>query len=681
MLFFAGAGLADFICFAGQAIRENKKAWHPKADEDAEAFAVCAIFAGGGEPSYDGCHNRDKSQIETNVGDQFQVLFVVSAADGFQVFFNFRGFHRPKRTTNLLLPQWLCLLDIRGIHGNRTPAMKKILVALFLVLVIAGASVWYVVSRYGVTDSASLVPADAVAYTAIPDLIQSGIRWNQTALAKIGMEPSMIEFMERPMGLLGQGGMDEAIGILTRLKPGRIYAALNTVTETSATGIFGFQYFGAKKDYDEAIDRFHRQILQLAPGAARTELTHAGDGIVQIQLGQQSLFTGSHRSWAFVSNDLVTIQNAMDRASGRVSGEALADSEQFQAVRSELSKSAEWIWYVATAPILDVLLAAGEKVDAAVNHSQLEQVRKISAVGGSLSFSGLDQVERIFMLWDDVPTYPAIDRSGLEFTTAQDIVFMESIQDWSMLATPEYLASLPPEITTFLEQNGIDLSKLPAIFGQESVLVANWPSGAMFPTAMMALSIQDRPAMESITRQLVENFAPTATISERHGATVFDFPIPGFSLVDPAVAVSDSHWIAAVTGSALNGVLDRTSSKETLAASPAFQSVSAQWQKDSQSFLFVDTKTVFERIYNTARPMIIFGAAMSPDLAKSVDIQKLPETEIISKHLGPMVMTQHTTSNGWLIESSGPITLYQTITLGGAAVGISAAANLWMQNR
>jgi hypothetical protein len=573
------------------------------------------------------------------------------------------------------------LLDIHLIRRNRIAAMKKIILVLVVVLGVVGASIWFVLSRYGVTDSASLVPADAVAYMGLPDLVQSGIRWNQTSLAKIGMEPSIQSFVERPLELLGQEGMDEAIGILNRLKPGRIYAALYTVSESGATGVFGFQYFGGRKDYDEAIGRFHDQVTQVSPGSQRTELSHAGDPITQIQIGQHSVFTGSHRSWAFISNDLIAIQGAMDRASGRVPSPSLADSENFRTVRAELSKSAEWIWYVSTTPLLDLLLGAGEAVDAVVNPAQLEQARKISAVGGSLSFDGANQVERIFLLWKDVPKMPVIDRGGIDFTTAQDIVFMEGVQDSSTLATPEYLTSLPPEFADFLQQQGIDLTKLPSLFGDECVVVANWPTGAMFPTAMVALDIKDRAGVEAITRRMVENFTPTATISERQGATVFDFPIPGFALVDPAVAVTDTHIVAALTSSALNGALTRSSDQETLAASPAFQSISAQWLKDSQSFLFVDTKTIFERLYNTARPMIIFGAAMSPDLAKSVDIEKLPETETISQHLGPMVMTQHVTANGWLIESSGPITLYQTIVIGGAAAGVSAAASSFLQTR
>lgn len=559
--------------------------------------------------------------------------------------------------------------------------MKKIFLILVFLLVLIGASVWYVISRYGVSDSAAVVPADAVAFIAFPDLVQSGIRWNHTALAKIGAEPTMQAFLERPLGLIGQEGMDEALGILSRLKPGRIFGAIHTISETGGTGVFGFQFFGTKKDYDEAITRFHTEILRIAKGAVRTEVMHGGDTIIQIQSGEYSLFTGSHNSWGFVSNDLTAIQDALDRAAGRSSTPSLADSENFRTVREELSKSVEMIWFAETAPILDLLLKVGDAQGATVDASQLEQVRKIAAIGGSLSFSGMDQVERIFMIWTDAPDMPKIDRSGIDFTTPQDILFIEGIQDWSSFASADYQSSLPPEITGFLTQNGIDLQKLPEVFGNDSVLVANWPSGAMFPTALAAIAIKDRAEVEAITRRLVEKFAPMATISERQGATVFDFPLPGMPLIDPSVGVTDKHLIAALTSSTLNGALNRTPGQETLASSSAFQSIASYWEKDSQSFMFLDTKTVFERVYNTARPMIIFGAAMSPDLAKIVDIQKLPETETISKHLGPMVMTQHQTPNGWLVESRGPITLYQTCFLGGLGVGISAAANIWMQQR
>lgn len=556
--------------------------------------------------------------------------------------------------------------------------MKKFLIILAFVAVLICASIWYVVSRYGISDSAAIVPAEAVVFVALPDMVQTSIRWHQTSLAKIGAEPAMQEFLERPLSLLGQEGIDEATGILSRLKPGRAFIAVNNVTETAITAVLGFQFFGGKKDYEEAIARLHTEVLRVSAGATRSEEVYGGDTITKITNGDMSMFTGSNGSWGFVSNDLASIQNAMDRAAGRDATPSLADSESFRSVRAKLTGNAEVIWYAATAPLIDLLLTIGEEQDAAIDPAQLAQVRKVTAIGGSLAFQGADQVERIFMLWEEMPATPTIDRSGLGFTSPEDILFMETAHDWSTLTSNAYTGSLPPQVLDFLSENQIDLSEFPNQFGSDSVLVANWPSGAMFPTALLAVAVKDRQAVEAMTRRLVEKFAPTATISERQDATVFEFPVAGLGLIDPAVAVSSDYMIAAITTASINNALARNPGTPTLEKVPAFASVSSEWHRNSQNFIYIDTQTIFDRVYNTMRPMIIFGAAMSPDVAKTIDIQKLPETEIISKHLGPIVMTQHAEPDGWMIESRGPVTLYQTFMLAGAGMGFGAAANLLM---
>jgi hypothetical protein len=75
---------------------------------------------------------------------------------------------------------------------------------------------------------------------------------------------------------------------------------------------------------------------------------------------------------------------------------------------------------------------------------------------------------------------------------------------------------------------------------------------------------------------------------------------------------------------------------------------------------------LFERIYGTARPVAVLWAGFTPKVGEFVDVGKLPATETISKHLGPIIYSQSITSEGELMESVGPV------TLGQAAVGIGA---------
>jgi hypothetical protein len=336
---------------------------------------------------------------------------------------------------------------------------------------------------------------------------------------------------------------------------------------------------------------------------------------------------------------------------------------------------------VKTAPVLDVLLAIGSEQGGTINPAQLEQVKKVPALGGSLTFSGADQLERIYLIWKDAPKLGSIDRSGLAFSSPDNILFMESVQDWSSIASDEYVASLPPEIRTALEENQIDLKAVPAMFGADATFVANWPNGAMFPSALFSLGITDRGGVEGIVRRLIENYLPDTTVSSRAGATVFEFPKSGLSLIDPTVGISDKFLIGSLTSSGLDAALMRNPSQPTIEASPAFQNVSGEWKNDLQSFIFIDARTIFERVYNSLRPMVIFGAAMSPGISQTIDVEKLPETDVIAKHLGPIVMTQRVESNGVLIESRGPVTLYQSIILIGAGAGGAAAAQAFMQPR
>jgi len=54
-----------------------------------------------------------------------------------------------------------------------------------------------------------------------------------------------------------------------------------------------------------------------------------------------------------------------------------------------------------------------------------------------------------------------------------------------------------------------------------------------------------------------------------------------------------------------------------------------------------------------------------PDLKKRIDVSKLPKAETIAKHLPPIVLSQKRTTEGTLIESSGPVSISELLILGG----------------
>ena len=85
--------------------------------------------------------------------------------------------------------------------------MKKIFVisAILLVgLVSIVVSALWITRGSGPAEAAALLPADTVAMASLPDLPRTAARWPKTILAKIGAEPEMQAFLEKPIQLPDQ---------------------------------------------------------------------------------------------------------------------------------------------------------------------------------------------------------------------------------------------------------------------------------------------------------------------------------------------------------------------------------------------------------------------------------------------------------------------------------------------
>jgi hypothetical protein len=59
--------------------------------------------------------------------------------------------------------------------------------------------------------------------------------------------------------------------------------------------------------------------------------------------------------------------------------------------------------------------------------------------------------------------------------------------------------------------------------------------------------------------------------------------------------------------------------------------------------------------------MLVMAAAFMPRIAETVDLNKLPEAEVITQHLSPLVLSQSFTGDGYLTSSIGPVSVYQAV--------------------
>src|SRR5207302_10397156 len=65
-------------------------------------------------------------------------------------------------------------------------------------------------------------------------------------------------------------------------------------------------------------------------------------------------------------------------------------------------------------------------------------------------------------------------------------------------------------------------------------------------------------------------------------------------------------------------------------------------------------------------PILQMSAAFVPGLSERLDPNKLPPTEVITKHLSPVVASQSYVDGGYRSESAGTITIGQAAIAAGA---------------
>jgi hypothetical protein len=88
---------------------------------------------------------------------------------------------------------------------------------------------------------------------------------------------------------------------------------------------------------------------------------------------------------------------------------------------------------------------------------------------------------------------------------------------------------------------------------------------------------------------------------------------------------------------------------------------------DGQRSLWLWTRKLCSRGAFPSSDTSSFRAAITPGASDIIDGSKLPETETIAKHLQPIVYSQIRLPEGYLVESSGPITMNQAVLIAAAA--------------
>ncbi len=549
--------------------------------------------------------------------------------------------------------------------------MKKVLVVLAVIIVlVVAAGVWFWRSM-GFTDSAKLVPDTTAAFFALPDLPRAAFRWPQTTLAKIGTEPEVKAFFQKPFEYMtkSQGGTN-AGDTLMRLKPNHIFAALTGFSSEQSSALIGFQFWGGASDCDAAFADLRKEITkgQSLPLVVQKE-TYQGDDINASIHNSVTLYTARHGHWGFISNNLDTIKQVLDRSAGRQAPKSLAENDSYRATFAHLPKDADFVAFVQPKPLIDVLLSVGASLGAQPIPQQIEQIRKIQAAGATIKLDGPNLRDSIFVLRENPPHVADLTHQGMKFTTKETAIYFDFVADFQQI----FALTQNPTLAALARSPAIQSSQLPTLlpeaFGPECAVSLTWQEFQMKPNGVAAVQVRDQAKAEVAIQELLTLF-PQATITDVAGVKTYNFPNLQGLLANPTFAMHGGFLLIGLDAADIQRAVVASSAEDTLSKSPDFKSAMSDFKSANEVFGFIDTKKIFTRGYPLARQIMIFGAAVMPGMTDIIEASKLPETETVARHLQPIVYSQTRLPDGYLIESRGPITLNQAV-IGGAGAASS----------
>lgn len=546
--------------------------------------------------------------------------------------------------------------------------MKKLLLVVVVLIVLAAAVVLWFFRSLGPADAARLLPGDTVVYASLTDIPRSIMRWPSTTLAQIGVEPELKAFFEKPLQTLGKSsGTDDASQILIDLKPIRFFFAVTSLDQTNAGILVGFQFLGSRASHEKAVARLRKQ-LQGGKEAAVEKKDYNGTEITSSKFEQNTIYSAAVGHWGLLSNDLTAIQSVIDRATGK-STDVLAGNDRYKQVTAKLSRDPDFLFICQPQKIVATLLATGQSMGAEQIQSQVEQIKKIDAVGFSSKLDGANIRDVIYVQRPNPPEFPSISHSAIKFAGTQTIAYLNAVLDVAQIsqsaANPAVLQLVPAL------QNSTITQLVPQAFDSELSLTLSWPMGQMRPGVLAAIKVKDEAKAQDVFQQL-QTVAPQVVVTDQQGVKYLNFPTVGNAFVNPTIALADGFLLAGLDAADIDNALATAKGGTNISTAPDFITAKNTCASANEVFGYVDTRAFFTRTYDTLRPIIAFGANLIPGATDYVDTEKLPSTETIAKHLGPITYAQTRSADGYRVESAGPITANQAFILGGLIGGYFA---------
>jgi hypothetical protein len=565
--------------------------------------------------------------------------------------------------------------------------MKRFQLLVVVSMITAGA-IWLALYRSRHTSSAavtSLLPKDTLAFLHLPDFQRSRAELHQTDLYQIWTEPAVQDFLQKPRAKIPTNeGLGPTLQEIESLQMKDAFVAVLTIEHSAWKIVGGFRFSGEPTDAEKIVANWKAKLFGRAPDVKQETAEYRGHQIQADTAGIVRLSTVRAGQWFFFANDAEQLKPLLDRVDGRVKdpNTTLAADDVFAAAAKRMPSSYTALAFARIDRLVEKLLplAPSDGNEAA---DQLAAIRQIRSLCAATSFDAGKIRDTIFVGMPKLLDAGELTRASLAIATKDTFLYAAGFLNLTKpVPLPGSTGALGwlgglQKIASTLSSQGITLQGWNSAFGPELSWVGNWPSDSHWPSLFATLPVKDRAMANKILTIITTSNEDSAgwTHQEKDGVQYFSTSTGGqFFSLSPTIGLSDRMLVAGADAVSVEAAMQRVKiGNSDLATSKTFQNAERAVPAPKQAFTYIDPALIYTRVDAALRPMLFMSAAFLPGISETVDLNKLPAPDVITKHLSPIVMSQNYDEDGYLAESVGPVTAYQMI-LGVGGLGGAAAA-------
>jgi hypothetical protein len=567
--------------------------------------------------------------------------------------------------------------------------MKRFIL-LVIVAALAAAGIVYGL-RYAAhttpVEITALLSRGTIIFVHVPSFNRTRDDWHSCDLYQLYREPAVQDFLGKPLSQLPKrDAASQIVGEVEQLDVKDAFVAVTSIENNNPRFSAGFRFRGGQSDAEKIVGRW-RSLLVRDPSVRET-VQYEQHNIEIVGAAPNSIATVYDGSWFFASNDLAELKAILDRVDHRARDRetTLQADKQFRAAMAHMPSSYALLFYLQPKTFTERLATLPGPIGQQVAATQQAGLNQLRSVCGTTRFERGKIHDVIFAGLPRASADAPLTRSSVQLGTADTFLFLANLLNFEKLATANQTAGLTPfggwfrKVYDASARAGITLDDWKAAFEPEAGSLGDWPENAHWPSLVVTIPVKDPTRATKIVKALmtaIDEDAPWAS-AEKEGVNYFYMQSPASLIAfTPTIALSNQRLVAGIDSASVEAAMKRTvapdgrKSSTLLANSSSYKDAARSLPAPTSFSAYIDTKLLYSRLDAAVRPIFLMTAAFMPAVSEHVDAAKLPDPQVVTRHLSPIVCSQYYDRDGYVAESVGPVTFNQ------GAIGIGLPIIVW----